>query len=89
MDTNCPLRLTNCRFDYADPFHQTSWLDRHQFEAEVPVSLFVNLLKTHRVLKADSPRFGRRHEAEITNEEDSVLVNSFLDDALQFADQRG
>jgi hypothetical protein len=27
MDTNCPLRLTNCRFDYADPFRQTSWLD--------------------------------------------------------------
>ena len=27
MDTNCPPRLTNCRFDYADPFHQTSWLD--------------------------------------------------------------
>ena len=22
-----PLRLTNCRFDDADPFRQTSWLD--------------------------------------------------------------
>ena len=22
-----PLRLTNCRFDHADPFRQTSWLD--------------------------------------------------------------
>ena len=27
-DANCPLRLTNCPFDYADPLHQTSWPDR-------------------------------------------------------------
>ena len=34
MGTNCPLRLTNSRFDYTDPFHQTSWLDRDQFKTE-------------------------------------------------------
>ena len=27
LERNCALRLTNCRFDYADPFRQTSWLD--------------------------------------------------------------
>ena len=88
MDTNCPLRLTNCRFDYADPFHQTSWLDRDEVEAKVSVSLFVNFLKTYRVLKADSPRFGRRDEAKIANEEDSVLVDCFFFDALQFAGKK-
>ncbi len=88
-DTNFPLRLTNCRFDYADPFPQTSRLDRDQFEAEVAVSLFVNFLKAHRFLKADTPRFGRRYEAKIANEEDPVFVDCFFFDALQFAGKKG
>ena len=61
----------------------------NQFEAEIPVSLFVNFLKTHRFLKADSPRFGRRDEAKIANEEDPVLVDCFFFDALQFAGKKG
>jgi len=46
-------------------------------EAEIPVSLFVNLVKAHRVLKADSPRFRRRDEAKVAYEEDSFLVDCF------------
>ena len=88
MDANCPLRLANRRFDYADPLHETSWLDREQFEAEVSVNLFVNSLKTHRFLKADSPRFGGLDEAKVTNEEDSILVDCFSFDALQFAGKK-
>jgi hypothetical protein len=49
----------------------------------------VNLLKAHRVLKADSARFGSRDEAKIANKEDSVLVDCFFLDALQFADKKG
>jgi hypothetical protein len=49
----------------------------------------VNFLKTHRLLKADSPRFGRRDEAKIANEEDSVWVDGFFLDALQFAGKKG
>ena len=56
---------------------------------KLPVSLFVNFLKTHRFLKADSPRFGRRDEAKIANEEDPVLVDCFFFDALQFAGKKG
>src|ERR1700691_3961045 len=85
---SCPyaitIRLTDRRFDYADPFRQTCRLDWDQFEAEVPVGFFVDFLKTHRFLKGDSPRFGRRDEAEIADEEDPVLVDCFLFDAFQF-----
>jgi len=88
-DANCPLRLTNCPFDYADPLHQTSWPDRDQLEAEIPVRLFVNFLKPHGLLKADSPRFGRRDEAKIANEEDAVWVDGFFLEALQFAGKKG
>jgi hypothetical protein len=49
----------------------------------------VNFLKTHRFLKADSPRFGRRDEAKIANEEDPVLVDGFFLNALQFAGKKG
>ena len=76
-------------FDEADPFHQTSWLDGDQFEAEVSVSLFVNLFKTHGFLKADAPRFGRRDEAKMANEEDPVLVDCLLLDTLQLTGQNG
>ena len=63
VNTNCPLRLANRRFNYADPLRQSSSLDWDQFETEVPVGLFVDFLKAQRILKADSPRFGRRDEA--------------------------
>jgi len=49
----------------------------------------VSFLKTHRVCEADSPRFGRRDEAKIANEEDSVLIDSFFLDALQFTGKKG
>ena len=74
--------LTNCRFDHADPVHQ---LNCNQFEAEGPVSLFVDLLKTQPILKSDSPRLGRRDNAAVANEEDSVFVYRVFLDALQFA----
>src|SRR5882724_10096238 len=82
------LASETSRFDQANPFHHTSWLDRDQFEAEVPVSVFVNFFKTHRFLKADSPRLGRGDEAKIANEEDPALVDRFFFDALQFADKK-
>ena len=89
MDTNRPLRLTNCRLDHADPFHQTSPLDGDQFEAEILVSLFVNFLKAHRVVKGDSARFGGRDKAEIANEEDSLLVDRLVFDTIQFSCKKG
>jgi hypothetical protein len=49
----------------------------------------VDFLKTQRILKADSPRFGRRDEAKVANEEDSVLVDRFFLDAIQFAGKKG
>jgi len=49
----------------------------------------VNFLKTQRILKADSPRFGRRDEAKIANEEDPVLEDFFFLDALQFPGKKG
>ncbi len=49
------------------------------------VNLFVKFLEAHRFLKGDLQRFGRRDEAKIANEEDSVLVDCFFFDALQFA----
>ena len=45
----------------------------------------MNFLKAHRFFKADSPRFSRRDEAKIANEEDSVLVDCFFFDALKSA----
>ena len=48
----------------------------------------MNFLETHRFLKADSPRFGRRDEAKVTNEKDSVLVNCLLFHSLQFAGKK-
>lgn len=48
----------------------------------------MNSLETHRFLKADSPRFGRRDEAKIADEEDSLLVDGFFPDALQFAGKK-
>ena len=58
-------------------------------EAEVTVSLFVDLLEAHRFLKADSPRFGRGDEAKITNKEDPGFVDCFSFDALQFTGKKG
>jgi len=81
--------LTNRRFDDADPLRQASSLHRDQFEAEVPVRLFVSFLETQRVLKADAPRFGWRHKAQIANEENSILVNCFFLDALQLPGKDG
>ena len=48
----------------------------------------MDLLKPHRFLKADSSRIGRRDEAKIANEEDSVLIDCFFLDALQFAGKK-
>ena len=48
----------------------------------------MNFLKAHRFLKADSPRFSRRDEPEITNEEHSVLVDCFVFDSFQFAGKK-
>jgi hypothetical protein len=43
----------------------------------------VNLLETERLLEGDSPRFGRSDEAEVADEEDVVLVDRVVLDALQ------
>jgi len=45
----------------------------------------VNFFEAHRFFKGNAPRFGRRDEAEIADEEDPALVNPLLFDALQFA----
>ena len=76
--------LVNRSFDPADPLRQTSPFDWHQFEPQAPVSLFVDLLKALGIFKANAPRFGRRDEAEVANEEDPVLVDRFCLDTLQF-----
>jgi hypothetical protein len=45
--------------------------------------------QTDGLFKADSPRFGRRDEAKIANEEDAVWVDGFFLEALQFAGKKG
>jgi hypothetical protein len=66
----------------------TTLFDWDQFETELPVNLFVNLLKTHGFLKGDSPRFSRCNEAKIANKENPVLVDGFSLDTLELAGEQ-
>ncbi len=54
----------------------------NRFEPKILVGLLVNFFETQCFFKADSPRFGRRDETEIANEEDAPLVDSLSLNAL-------
>src|SRR5213075_1194126 len=87
--SDAPTRLTDRRFDPADPLVHAPRLDRDQVEAEAAVGLFVDLLETKRLLEGDSARAGGRDEAEIADEEDAGFVDRFLSNALQLRREKG
>ena len=67
---------------------QASWCNGDKLEPEAAIGLLVHSFEPQRLLKTDPPRFGRRDEAEILHEEDTLLIDCLGFDPPQFARQR-
>ena len=57
--------VQNRGLDGGNPIGESSRLDIEEIEAQVTISLFVDLFKTQGVLEADPARLGRSDEAKV------------------------
>ena len=74
-----------CRLDCSDSSGQTSRFNEKELKAEVPIGLFMDLLKTQSLLEADPARFGRHDRAQVSNKENLRLIDRLIPDVLQRA----
>jgi hypothetical protein len=56
----------------------------NELKTEIAIRFFMDTFETEGLFKVDSPRFGRRNEAQIPDEEYGCLKDIFPPDPLQF-----
>jgi hypothetical protein len=74
--------------DRIHSFQQAAQCNGDKLKAEVAIDLFMHSFETQGLLAADPPRFGRRDEAKIVYEEDTLLIDRLRFDAFQLARKR-